>query len=366
MRLLVLVVLSGCGDQAGIPPDAAQADASLVGPHYIPLTGCGYTYTGNFGIGDSVFRLSVDTGSNALGVAATGCTSCTAAQAPLYAPGTSAIDQHVVGSAHYDSGQIGWSGEIYTDAVSAGTLPAVRLALTAITTQQQFFFSDQCGSPQGILGLDAQPESGLATNFLHELVASGVTDEFAIHYCGANSGLWLGGYDSATTTASPMWTAMTQTNVYSVGLADIAVDGSSIASPLGQALVDSGGPNLLVPPAAFAALTAKIAASPAFQSKFGDATWFTPTSACKTLTETRSELDSELPTLTVMLGDPTISIVLPATAAYLQVYQGTTYCPALFSSSGIDLGNTLMRAGLVIHDREHGQLGFAPTPPCVE
>jgi hypothetical protein len=105
-------------------------------------------------------------------------------------------------------------------------------------------------------------------------------------------------------------------------------------------------------------------------AKFGDATWFTPNANCKVLAETRAELDAELPKLTVQIGAPAISIDLPATSAYIQAFttsSGIAYCPALFSFPQFtDLGNTLYRAGIVIHDREQSRLGFATAPPCAD
>jgi hypothetical protein len=316
----------------------------------------------------------VDTGSQLLGVAAAGCDTCTAAGVShLYTPGPTAVDQHRQGSNSFGDGSSGWKGEIYTDAIAADTFPPITLAFTAITSQTNFFYAGSCGDPEGILGLDAVLDPrGAPTNLLHELAAAGATDEFAIHYCLGHGDLWFDGFDPAATRSEPMWAPMDQGGGnYTVVLEDLAVDGTSLglsAASFGQALVDSGGPNLLVPPAAFAALTTKIAASPAFRTKFGDATWFRTTGNCKAIAETRAELDAELPRLTVLIGSPAISIDLPATAAYLQSYMtpnGMTYCQALYSFPQFtDLGNTLYRAGIVIHDREHGRLGFASAPPC--
>ena len=372
------VVVAACGGTHPAAPDAqpdAPPDASPVGVRHVPLTGCNYSYTGEFTLGGTPFRLMVDTGSNVLGVAAVGCDSCTLqGVAPLYTPGPTAMDQDQQGSASYGGGELGYSGEIYKDVVGASTLPSVELDLIAITSQTDFFFKDQCGDAQGIIGLDEvlDPE-GRPTNYLHELVAAGATDELAIRYCLGNGDLWLDGYDPAATTGDPQWVAMSQNGNYTVSLADIAVAGTSIGLPpstYGPALLDSGGPNLLLPPAAFTAITTSIAASPAFAAKFGDATWFKDTGNCTTLAETRAQLDAELPPLTVTIGSPAISVELPATAAYLQAFTtptGTQYCQAMFSFTQFtDLGNTLMRAGLVIHDRAHSQLGFAPAPACVD
>lgn len=106
---------------------------------------------------------------------------------------------------------------------------------------------------------------------------------------------------------------------------------------------------------------------------FGSATWLSQ-HTCITIAKTRAEIDAELPPLTIALGAPIVTIELPATAAYLQSLptdNGTTYCSAILDDAGAgsiktDLGNTLIRAGVVIFDRGHAQLGFAHAPPCVD
>jgi hypothetical protein len=130
--------------------------------------------------------------------------------------------------------------------------------------------------------------------------------------------------------------------------------------------VDSGGPALGLPAAAYNAAITKIGASPAFQSVFGGASWFGANN-CMMLAMTRAQLDASLPKVTVQIGSPPLSVELPATSAYLESYptaNGTAYCPGIFSSNFTDLGNTMIRAGLVIFDREQHRLGFAPTPAC--
>jgi hypothetical protein len=372
----VALGFAACGHSSnGGPPDGAPppSDASFAVQH-VPLTGCGYSYTGVFHIGAADFRLQVDSGSHLLGVAAQGCDTCTAdGVAPLYMPGATAVDQHQTQSESYANGALGWSGELYKDTVAAGTLPPIALELTAITTEKNFFAQGLCGDPQGIIGLDAalNPQ-GAPTNFLHELAAAGATDEFAIHYCLGQGDLWLDGYDPTATAGDPMWTQMQQNAAYSVSVSDIAADGTSAGVPpamLGRGVIDSGGPNLLLPHLAFAALANRIGSSPAFQAKFGDASWFGTAFHCATLSETRAELDAELPKLTVKIGTPAISIDLPATASYLQTFatnNGLMYCQAMYASNFTDLGNTLMRAGIVIHDRAHGRLGFAAAPSCTD
>jgi hypothetical protein len=211
-----------------------------------------------------------------------------------------------------------------------------------------------------------------AFSYPTQLATAGAQDLFAMHLCYGTGDLWLDGYDPAATTAAPRWVDMTGAHTYNVALDDIAIDGTSIGVPAatyGTAVVDSGGPNLGVPAAAFSAITTMVAASPAFQARFGDASWFTGNNSCKILSETRAQLDAALPKLTVQIGTPPIAVELPATAAYVQAYpvtNGIAYCPAMFSSAFSDLGNTMMRAGVVIFDREHARLGVAPTTPCAD
>ena len=195
LLITLFIIAPACTGSSGgaLPPDAIAPDAALSGVRHVPLTGCGWSYVGEFGIGGDTFRLMVDTGSQILGVAAVGCTSCSAqGVAPLYAPGPGAMDQHRPVSERYGDGSLGWDGELYTDLVTASTFPAVSLAFTAITSQMNFFYNGRCGDPQGILGLDAVLDPrGAPTNVLHELAAAGAKDEFAMHYCLGTGDFWF-------------------------------------------------------------------------------------------------------------------------------------------------------------------------------
>ncbi len=374
--ILVLTAAACTNNAADVPVDApapiVPPDASTTGVRAIPLEGCGYSYTGQFGLGDVNYRLLVDTGSDLLAVAAEGCTQCTTdGVTDLYTPGATAMDEHVTQQAAYDEGEMTWKGETYLDEVSAGLLPAMSLPLAAITTETHFFNAGQCGDPQGILGLSPVPDTGAtATNFLDAIARAGATDELAMHYCLGTGTMWIDGYDHAAAIEDPTWIPMKQQEFYTISVSDFAIAGTSIGLPAttyGNAIVDSGGPNLLPPTAAYNAIVAKLAASPAFAAKFG-ASWFT-TPACVELPDTRAEIDAAMPVLTVNVGS--ISIDLPATAAYLQSYAsstGTVYCPGLYDGGqlglGTDLGNTLIRAGIVIFDRPNSRLGFAHAQPC--
>jgi len=380
-RSILFCAAAGCSagsDTAGV--DAAIAldatpDAAVFALTHVQLTGCGFSYTGEFAIGGSPFRLIIDTGSATLAVADANCASCTAAGVTGgYRPGTTGTDLHEPASSTYGDGSLGWKGEIYRDNVSAGSLPAAPVAFADITSQTDFFDSVPCGDPQGILGM--APPAGLiagTTSFPSQLATMGAVDVFALHYCVGPGDMWLDGYDPAAVTADPMWVDMNMTSYfYTVSLDDVAVDGHSVGVPsasYGQPLVDSGGPSLYLPPAAYTAVITMVGASPAFQARFGGASFFSSSgTGCQDSSETREQIDAALPKLTLKIGSPPVSIDLPATASYLQTFPNgghSTYCAAIFTSPGlVDLGNTLIRAGLVIFDRVHSRMGFAPATPC--
>jgi hypothetical protein len=367
---LWVVVVGACGGgSSAAHVDAAPADTTPASTIAVPLTGCGWAFSGELSIGGSPFRLIVDTGSASLVVAGSTCASCVSAGiSPLYSPGPSATDLHRM-SQETVNGSI--SGEVYQDTVTAGGRSGVQVALIDIASQTALPAPGNCDAAQGILGM--APASLLApgtTSFPAQLAAAGVRDEFALHFCAASGNLWLGGYDPAAADGSPAYVDMHDDRYYTVALDDVAVAGTSVgvpASAYGQAIVDSGAPGLGLPQAAYDAAISMIAASPTFHTLFGDSSWFAHQHVCTTLAMTPAQVDDALPKLTVQIGNPAISIDLPATASYLEPYAastGTSYCPAIFPFGVTDLGNTLIRAGLVIFDREQHHLGFAHTPPC--
>jgi hypothetical protein len=375
MRTLpLLTLLVACSSNHDTPSPDAMPDSSLPsGVTAVTLAGCGPFYAGTFDIGGSPFRLTIDTGSGTLGVAAAGCTTCSdAGVAPLYTPGSTAIDQHQTGHQTYGDGQM-WSGEIYQDVVEAGPGASANVDLVAIASQSNFFGSGECGMPQGILGM--APKAALVpgtTSYMTALAGTGIADEFAIHYCPNVGTLWLGGFDPGATTAAPTFVPMESAYGYFVNVVDVLVDGAGTAPPgtvYSGGLVDSGGPAIVVNPNAEQAIASKLAANPNFQTLFGDATFFSTSNAgnCKPLALTRAEVDAQLTPLTLKLGDGSTLLDLPATGSYLEAYdQGgqTYYCPALFGPlgwTGLDLGNSLVRSYVTIFDREHQRMGFAKT-----
>ncbi len=374
-HLALALLVFGCTSQPiEATPDASGPDASPDaalpnGVATIPLIGCSWSYVGAFTIGDASFHLTIDTGSNVIAVAGTSCATCTAAGiTDLYTPGTTAVDKHEMIGAEYDDGDISWSGEAYEDEVAAGGVGA-RVEIGDIATQTDFLSSQECGDADGILGIGGSGDASLMT----QLAQAGVTDVFALHYCPTAGTMWLAGFDPAVATATPTYVPMTiGVATYYIDVTDFAVGGVNLGLPsttYGPAVVDSGGPNIFVPPAAYTAITTAIAESPLFQAQFGDATWFANETddGCVKSTSTKAELDAGLPTLSVVVNGT--SVAMAATSSYLMTYEeadGTYYCPALVSSpSFLDLGNSLIRSNLVVFDRAAMQMGFAPTAACL-
>jgi hypothetical protein len=275
----------------------------------------------------------------------------------------------------YGDGQT-WSGEIYQDIVQTDPRASVAVDLVAIASQNNFFGAGQCGMPSGILGLG--PDSLLlpgTSSYLAARTAAGMADQLAMHYCTSTGMLWLGGFDPTATTSPPRFVPMQSSRGYSVNLVDLLIDGTGTApSPTGYgaALVDSGGPYMIVTPNAEHAIASKLAANASFQALFGDAaSFFSSSNAnhCKPLGMMRAQVDAQLPPLTLALGDGTTTIDLPATGSYLEVAESQGqifYCPALFgvSAGPIDLGNSVVRSYVTIFDRAHQQMGFARAQSC--
>ena len=367
--------------------EAGEPDAPLApGVTAVSLYSCvPNVYTMPVTVGAEQFQLTIDTGSTTMAVASKTCTTCTEAN-PLYTPGSAAVDEHTTATSQYGTGS--WTGEIYEDAVSAGTAPAVPVKFVAIDTQTNFFQAIKCDSKsggfQGIVGLGQAKSALQGTNaFFDQYVATEhVQDIFALELCDSGGTLWLGGYDPSVTTAAPTYVPMLTTSIvspyyYTLNLESITVDGTSVPVATGEyndAVVDTGTSIFVLPTAAFTALTNAVAASPKFTEIFGagtTASWFASPNNCTSLSQTKAEIDAALPPLTLVFGsNPAITVQANATDSYLVSYEGM-WCPALdamdpsldFPVAAI-LGAPVLKSNLVIIDRVNKRVGFAPHKSC--
>ena len=251
-----------------------------------------------------------------------------------------------------------WSGEIYQDSVAAVTAPplSAEVKLVAIDSQEQFFQTIQCG--QGVLGFArcAQLRRDRHHGLLRPAHRNGGGRECLWNGALSHRGtLWLGGYDPTATTGPPQYIPFAispySSYYYVVKLASITVLGNTVPVATAQysdTIVDTGTNAFIVPTAAYVSITATITASPAFAEIFGaDAgTFFSLQSpadagstdasgdidagvtigqACATLTQTKAELDSALPPLTLTFGSNTgVSVQATATESRISLRRATT------------------------------------------
>jgi hypothetical protein len=372
--------------------DGSNEAAPPPGVVTVPLSGCIPIYTApvTIGAGGPSFDLVLDTGSTTLAVASSACTDCTGVS-PLYAPGSSAVNENTAVSSTYGGGAT-WSGGVYDDTVSLGTpATSASVRLAAIDSQKQFFTgSFHCGhsgtsySTEGILGLARAPDAVTGTDgFFDQLLGSNpsMANVFAVELCDTGGTLWLGGYDPAALTGAPAYTPLppspADTVFYAVDLEELTVPGTSVVVPTtdyAQSIIDTGTSLFLLQPAAFSAITKAIASDTGFQSVLGSAasSFFGDATSCVNLSQTKAEIDAALPPLTLVFGtDPKISVTATATESYLVPYGQGAWCPTLQSnapSSSIPLasviGSPMLRSNVVIFDRTGMQVGFAPHAPC--
>ena len=409
---LSLLLLSACGGSAGnsetatdsgAPTDtgassqdaagsdghagdaaASQDSGSDAGPGVVAvaLSSCIptiYTMPVTLG-GTQSFEMILDTGSTTLGVAATGC-SCGPAT-PLYTPGSTAVDKKQTAMTTYGTGS--WSGEIYQDTVSLGTSPPAPLDLVAISSQSSFFEPLQCDSKapgmQGIVGFGPSGAADMGTTgFFDAYVAKyKVPDVFATELCDTTGTLWLGGYDTAATTAAPQYIPIMSFNLpyYAIDLVSIALNGTtvSVGGQFPASLVDTGTSEFLLNTTAYNAVVAAIQGDAMFTQLFG-ASFFpaagAASPACANVTQTKAALDAALPALTMTFGtSPAVTVKAVATESYLFQYSGQ-WCSAIAAPPagtqfpiGAIMGAPVLRSNVVIFDRAQSRIGFAPHAPC--
>ena len=349
----------------------------------IPLsTQDGTQYVISLTVGAQPFNLSIDTGSTVAGVAAAGCTSCSqAGVTSLYTPGNTATDDHKTDQASYADGS-GWSGEIYTDNVTAGHgTGTTQLNFVAISTQNQFF---QDGSTSGILGLgpDGLLDEG-TTSYFDTVTNAGAAQVLAFELCADDGQMWIGSdFDTSVASQAVQYTADVGNNnnpFYAVNLTDIGVGGTSIgvsASVYADPIVDTGTSLFYLPTSAYNALVSAIDNSQGFKSMFGSSTIAAADQGCLLAPSgtTDAAIDAALPAMSMTFpkktGGGSFSVSVPASKAYMLYAGGGYYC---FSAAdggsgsqgiGTVLGDTILRAFLTVVDVGNNQIGFAPDTGC--
>jgi hypothetical protein len=352
----------------------------------VPLSSCVpivYTMPATIG-GSQMFQMILDTGSTSLGVAATGC-MC-GGVTPVYTPGPTAVDQKQMANSMFGTGM--WTGEIYQDSVSLGTSLTAPTKLVAIGSQTNFFEPLMCdsksGGMQGIVGFGPSAAAVAGTNgFFDQYVATNnVPDVFATELCDTTGTLWLGGFDPTAMMGpvqyTPLAADVSSTYYYTVNLASITLNGTNVpvgsGAQLPDSVVDTGTSVFILNATAYNALTAALQGDGMFQQLFG-ASFFpavnSQTPACKTLTQTKAQLDAALPELTLNFGSsPGIAVKAVATESYLFSYDGQ-WCSALFGADSNTLGpiagimgSPVLRSNIVVFDRAQKRIGFAPHAAC--
>jgi hypothetical protein len=349
----------------------------------IPLAGCAYYRTADVLIGGQSFHLLIDSGSTTLAVSADPCDSCVQDGVEELYDRSHGTDMGIDASGRYDIGELGWSGRVYFDTVSMGGLEPVGMRFVAVSDQDSMFGTYTCDGHtipvDGILGLrqDAVLAKGTDSYLTRVVESADVDNSFALRSCPEGGTLWLGGYDESATTGPMSWVSFASSVSYSVYVTAFEVvpqDGEATVAPLSSdgkaqaALLDSGGPSLLVPKFAYDRLVDAIAADPSVAA-LGNRDWFV-SGAGRSTSMSPDEIDATFPRFMIHVGvDAPTELTLDATQSYLfgmELEPGTwRYWPNLVTYDDfVDLGNIPMNAYVVYTDRILKQIGFAPAARC--
>jgi hypothetical protein len=382
----------GGSSDSGSPSTGADSGSTPSGPsgYAIPLSapeGADIEYTAEVTVGAQTFALSIDTGSTTLGVAGTGCTTCTGVT-PLYTPSSTALATGKRASSEYEDGT-GWSGPVYTDTVTLGNgSPSVSVELVDITKatgQQGDSFFDGSNDNQGILGLGpSQNAIQNTTGYIPVLVSGGVTNTFAFDLCdgtGSNVGtMWLGGDGSpgSSVVYTPLLSITEQNSFYAINVDGMSLGGTSIAtnasSTFEQPVLDTGTSLFYVPTSVFDTFQTTLEASSGFTALFGSNTFATSgeDEGCVTdASVTDAQVEAMLPALTLSLpstgGGADVTIQASSLDTYLYDGGDGQFCLAIQDGGTQDpstLGDAFMQAFHIVIDVQGGRVGFAPTE-CV-
>lgn len=386
---LVLVACSSKDPvRVGVDPSEAVA---------VQLGGCSWYHTAVLQVGSTSMHVSIDTGSATLAVSAVGCATCEDdGVTELYDPG-SGTDQERSASGSYGNGGHTWEGEVFRDMVNLSGISPVEVDFAAVSEQNNQFAARTCDDDRvdnqtmvsGILGL--APDEALVEgteSYLSSIVAAAlVPDAFAMQLCHSGGTLWIGGYDESHTTGpmefSPLVLSDGNSRHYSVEVTSIQVvqDGTNEVIPVSDhneslpALLDSGGPYLLVPDVAYQATVAAISADRSF-AMLGGSDWWEGTRTTRS-DVSPEEIDAMLPHLLVdVVGSPPFQLSLSPSESYVGWSHDPggsySYWPMLYSdtlmpeeyANFLGLGNLPMASYVVLHDRVNGRIGFAPAMEC--
>ncbi len=349
----------------------------------VPLDVCGpalqYAATATIG-GTQQFQLVIDTGSSALGVAGSTCTSC--GVTPEYTPDSTAIDEMQTDTADYGTGM--WTGEVYQDNVAMGPSQAVPVKFGSMTSQSMFLGQAQCvahnNGIQGIVGLaypGAVSQAGTTPFFDIYYNTENVPDLFAMKLCDTTGTLWLGGFDGSQVTAAPKFTPLISPDMYQLYVVDfesLTIGSTTIQVGNGaNSLVDTGTSIFTLNDTAYNALAAALNANTTFTQTLG-ANFLppanTPTITCEAVQQTKAQLDAMLPPLTLTFGTGASAVTIQAAATDSYLYysgQGQDWCVGIGGgggSAGAIVGAPILKSNVLIFDRANSQLGFAPKTPC--
>jgi len=375
---LACALLGACGGSN----NGGDDDSGPVGVA-LPLTSPdGSFYLANLTIASQTFKMDIDSGSTTTAVAESACTTCTGVT-PLYAPGAGAVDTHRTASTMYPDGS-GWMGEVYTDKIGLGSgTPDVSVSFAGITTQDMFFTDS---SYEGILGLGPKflLETG-TTSYLDAVTKAGTVPVMGFEMCGTTGTMWLGGFDSAATSAAMQYTPMVPiTNdqpFYALTIDDVALGGTSLGiakamyvehdaqtQAIYYPIVDTGTSLAYLPTAAVNKLLSQVSGASGFSTLFTAAF---DSNGCVTAKAgvTAGTIDAMLPSMSISFPSASgadIVLTSSATSSYMFDVGSSMFCFAIGDDGGFGavLGDTFMRGFVSVIDVQNNQIGFAADSGC--
>jgi len=248
-----------------------------------------------------------------------------------------------------------------------------------MTSEAGFFRGLNCdnsaGQPnEGIMGM-AYDSIGVTTNtgsYFDALVAQdgNVPNLFTLQLCDLTGQMWLGGFDPFYFGCPMQSLDIIDDSYYVVNnMSDILLGGTSLGFTIhdfGQTIVDSGTTNLVLPYAVFSALNESLCNNAFYTDNFGCG--FLTGGSCFSSSFTAAEINTALPTMTIVVGS--ITLTVNAIPGYMRVWHylggNLLYCPAVTGAFDIPyiIGNTIMNNYVTIFDRAGSQVHFAPQMYC--